>query len=297
MREQDSKFHTEDWKEIELEIIPESKTPKKHDDGICKFRSKLTLSVILPRRGWTLIKKARNYVYLKPPQGQTIPFTIKIKIPSKEQALVIANSCFEAGESWMGQLGEWPAWYMHKHQSSSYLIERDNMTGEMVQKLDRTFELGSWLHIGEESVWCAKLEKKDKEFSYTSSRNLKDIESTISIPTIILEGKELQVEQNIYERNPLSRQKCLEHYGFKCQICLFDFAQTFGSIGQGFIHVHHITPISSRGGEYQVNPLKDLIPLCPNCHAMVHRRNPPYSIEELKTIYQSNMNSNENCLM
>lgn len=63
----------------------------------------------------------------------------------------------------------------------------------------------------------------------------------------------------------------------------FDF---YGEIGEGFIHVHHLTPIHQIGKEYKVNYKEDLAPVCPNCHAMLHRKingNEP-TISELKEI-------------
>ena len=55
-----------------------------------------------------------------------------------------------------------------------------------------------------------------------------------------------------------------------------------GEIGKNFIHVHHLTPISTIGKEYELNVDTDLVPVCPNCHYMLHRKDPPYTIEELK---------------
>jgi len=39
--------------------------------------------------------------------------------------------------------------------------------------------------------------------------------------------------------------------------------------------------------EYEVDPINDLRPVCPNCHAMLHRKKPPLTIEELETIINS----------
>jgi 5-methylcytosine-specific restriction protein A len=64
-------------------------------------------------------------------------------------------------------------------------------------------------------------------------------------------------------------------------ICGFSFEQHFGDIGKGFIHVHHLRPLGNIGENYEVDPVTDLIPVCPNCHAMIHRKNPPYSPQEL----------------
>ncbi len=60
------------------------------------------------------------------------------------------------------------------------------------------------------------------------------------------------------------------------------FEEVYGEKAKDYIEVHHIVPISERGGDYMVNPIKDLIPLCPNCHAMVHYG---FSLEELKNHY------------
>jgi 5-methylcytosine-specific restriction protein A len=99
------------------------------------------------------------------------------------------------------------------------------------------------------------------------------------------EGTLKTVLVNVYERNAKAREKCIEHYGARCSVCEFDFEKKYGRIGRGFIHVHHLKDIASIGEEYEVDPRKDLRPVCPNCHAMLHTRrkpNPPYSIEELK---------------
>ncbi len=96
------------------------------------------------------------------------------------------------------------------------------------------------------------------------------------------EGKTKLVLINNYERNPIARIKCIEHYGVVCQVCSFDFENNYGEIGKDFIHVHHKIDISTIGNEYSVDPIKDLIPVCPNCHSMLHKKKPAYTIEELK---------------
>jgi 5-methylcytosine-specific restriction protein A len=40
------------------------------------------------------------------------------------------------------------------------------------------------------------------------------------------------------------------------------------------------------GEEYEVDPVNDLIPICPNCHAMIHKKVPAFSIEELRAKIQ-----------
>jgi 5-methylcytosine-specific restriction protein A len=103
------------------------------------------------------------------------------------------------------------------------------------------------------------------------------------------EGAKKQILVNIYERNDTARRKCIQHHGLKCFICDFDFQEKYGDIGLGFIHVHHLQPLSAINEEYELDPIRDLRPVCPNCHAMIHRRNPPYTLEEMKDILQTRL--------
>ncbi|MED4032201.1 HNH endonuclease [Priestia megaterium] len=98
------------------------------------------------------------------------------------------------------------------------------------------------------------------------------------------EGKRKTVTVNVYERNPIARKRCIDYYGVQCQVCDVDFENKYGEVGKGFIHVHHIKPLHEIQQGYIVDPIQDLIPVCPNCHAMLHRQeNGRYlSIEQLK---------------
>jgi 5-methylcytosine-specific restriction protein A len=98
------------------------------------------------------------------------------------------------------------------------------------------------------------------------------------------EGSVRQTLVNVYERNPAAREACIAHYGTVCTVCSFEFGNTYGEIGEGFIHVHHLKEISSIAKEYEVDPIHDLRPVCPNCHAMLHTSRPALSVEALKQI-------------
>jgi hypothetical protein len=97
------------------------------------------------------------------------------------------------------------------------------------------------------------------------------------------EGTLTRVEVNKYERDPRARQECLDRYGYRCQACGVDFGERYGPLGAGFIHVHHIRELSTVGPGY-TDPVDDLRPLCPNCHAMVHRASPAMPVEELRNL-------------
>jgi 5-methylcytosine-specific restriction protein A len=102
-----------------------------------------------------------------------------------------------------------------------------------------------------------------------------------------LEGARKTVSVNRYERDPTARRKCLAYHGFTCSVCAFDFEETYGELGQNYIHVHHLTPISTIRTEYEIDPVAELRPVCPNCHAMLHRTEPCLTIEELRTMLQN----------
>lgn len=107
------------------------------------------------------------------------------------------------------------------------------------------------------------------------------------------EGETKQVLINTYERNPIARKKCIEHYGLNCQVCDFNFENKFGVLGKEFIHVHHKIELATVGKKYSVNPITDLIPVCPNCHSMLHKKRPvAYTISELKQILRDSTNGN-----
>ncbi|MBK6487225.1 MAG: HNH endonuclease [Gemmatimonadetes bacterium] len=96
------------------------------------------------------------------------------------------------------------------------------------------------------------------------------------------EGATKQVLVNAYERDPRARRACLNHHGTECSVCGMSFSARYGALGKDFIHVHHLTPLSLLNGTRRVDPATEMLPVCPNCHAMLHRRNPPYTPRALR---------------
>jgi 5-methylcytosine-specific restriction enzyme A len=100
------------------------------------------------------------------------------------------------------------------------------------------------------------------------------------------EGAVHRVALNAYERNATARAVCIAFYGCKCIICGFDFEARYGMAARGLIHVHHITPVAQVRRRYLINPVRDLRPVCANCHAVLHRVEPPYGIDEVVAMVQ-----------
>lgn len=118
--------------------------------------------------------------------------------------------------------------------------------------------------------------------------DINDSEEILEDEVEYIEGAKKLVTVNAYERDSNARKRCLEYHGFFCKICGFDAEKIYGKEFEGKIHVHHIIPLNEIGTEYKVDPVKDLIPVCPNCHMILHSRKPAFAPSEVKLFIQSN---------
>ena len=117
-----------------------------------------------------------------------------------------------------------------------------------------------------------------------------DVVATQDEITEFKEGKRVLSFVNRFERSLKARKKCVEKFGAICFVCKFDFSKEYGTIGIGFIEVHHLKELSSIRKEYTIDSELDLRPVCSNCHSMLHRRIPAYSIEDMVRIIENNNN-------
>ncbi|MDP2815581.1 MAG: HNH endonuclease [Rectinemataceae bacterium] len=101
---------------------------------------------------------------------------------------------------------------------------------------------------------------------------------------IHIEGAVSQILVNAYERDPKARKRCLKHHGTRCAACGKTMEEIYGPIGKDIIHVHHRKPLHTIGEAYKLDPIQDLVPVCPNCHAVLHRTKPAMAVEDLKTV-------------
>lgn len=109
-------------------------------------------------------------------------------------------------------------------------------------------------------------------------------ESELEEGLSFMEGALTRVVGNRFERSAEARRACIAHYGTECVVCGFSFERQYGPFGRGFIHVHHLAMVSRGPEEHVVDPVADLRPVCPNCHAMLHRDEPPLTIESLRQL-------------
>lgn len=144
----------------------------------------------------------------------------------------------------------------------------------------RNLEIGATDGPGDENLlmpWLLRMTAAVTSLLPLERSEEEALENTDGLP----EGAVSRVEVNRYERDRRNRAAALAIHGHSCAACRFDFGQAYGAIAAGFIEVHHTTPVSELGASYIVDPKVDLIPLCPNCHAVAHRRSPPFTVEEI----------------
>ena len=100
--------------------------------------------------------------------------------------------------------------------------------------------------------------------------------------TKYVEGARKSVLVNAHERNASARKACLRLHGFECIVCKVRLQERYGVVGKDFIHVHHLKPLARARGKYELNLATDLVPVCPNCHAMLHRPKKMLSPQQLR---------------
>jgi predicted HNH restriction endonuclease len=99
------------------------------------------------------------------------------------------------------------------------------------------------------------------------------------------EGGSAEELSKYYERSRVNRALCLAYHGYNCKACGLNMRQLYSGLASDFIHVHHLNPVAA-AGVTKPDPIKDMAPLCPNCHGVAHQRNPPYTVAEIKSMIQ-----------
>jgi predicted HNH restriction endonuclease len=143
--------------------------------------------------------------------------------------------------------------------------------------------LGSWVRASRAKFWKYIQQHLDGKGSHQ--------QLVFTLPEEILavgltEGAVRTITVNAYERNPRARQQCIAAHGTDCCICGFSFGAVYGPEADGYIHVHHVRPLSEIGGEYVVDAVNDLRPVCPNCHAMLHMSGKCRTIDDVRRLLE-----------
>ena len=135
-------------------------------------------------------------------------------------------------------------------------------------------------------LWYKDIDPKIREdvIGYIdSSDNYADFDDPVEVDFKDSEGKKILKTHIKTERSiRLIKEFKKSLVSFKCSVCGFDFEKTYGTIGKDFIEAHHKKPVSSLKLSQEVS-IKDLVAVCSNCHRMLHRKTPPFTVRELKS--------------
>ncbi len=97
------------------------------------------------------------------------------------------------------------------------------------------------------------------------------------------EGAATSIVSRRYERSRAARDACIAVHGYACAVCGALMGDLYGDIGHHYIQVHHVVPLHVTAESHLVDPARDLRPLCPNCHVMIHRSWAPDGSDRIMT--------------
>lgn len=275
------------------------------------YKTGIGTALVLQQCGWTITKKTREYRFLQPPEGQKAGKTIDVNViaPTDDEIMAVAEKLHrsaEPGSRVLESLSGWPVLYTPAHVQRETIQEIDPFTGDKVgQSKSRDQPAHAVCRIGHAMIWEAEVRWDQNGTPILSKFPSREVSafhpglfdsiaalgamighSSMRLPEEVEpgtypEGAIERIVVNAYERSASARAACIAHYGTRCRACEVDLGEVYGDIGEGFIHVHHLKPLAEIGQDYDVDPIQDLRPVCPNCHAMLHRTDPPMSIDGL----------------
>jgi hypothetical protein len=140
----------------------------------------------------------------------------------------------------------------------------------------------AWRQQGYRYVTEAEADCFARAFDPTLDHVAAMLPEEVVAPEPVIEGTQQRIMVNAYERNRRARHVCLVYHGTRCICCGIDMAERYGPVAEGFIHVHHLIPLGTIRQAYVLDPIADLRPVCPNCHAVIHLNDPPYSVDEVR---------------
>lgn len=205
----------------------------------------------------------------------------EVEVPAEAERLRIAHSLHSAGVLTLIEVLGWKVLYKPRWTIRGHTQEFDPLTGRpdgpRIPSATVSEACCTFGHLQEWSVCYTWTDASDQvpvagATAFHASRDA----------SALVEGARSRVEMDKYERNSAARHLCIEHYGAACFICGFDFGRFYGSELDGFIHVHHLRPISQHDRAHVVDPIQDLRPLCANCHCFVHSTEPPLDVNEAR---------------
>lgn len=267
---------------------------------VYKLSKGLQLAKILAKRGWQIENEVKGYLYAEAPTSgcDDDPLIIEIDVPTQEQLFAIARQVHTDAPNrpWAAAWGEWIARYYPRQEYTTQGI--DPFSGDRGET-KHGGGIGAGFVFGVHGLFFAEINDVGGEDRYWEKVEIVEPPSPtlfeqqdpirsgeVATSSRFLEGGAMEVRLTRYERNPAARRACIDHWGLCCTVCTFNFEAAYGQLGAGYIHVHHLVPLAEIGEQYEVDAVNDLRPVCPNCHAMLHRQETALTIEKLRSIVE-----------
>jgi hypothetical protein len=190
---------------------------------------------------------------------------MKAKKLSLESGLVVAQSFYSDWGNFFQKITQYPC---ALHDKRGFIILENE---EHAARLS--------IRIGKRTNVPHRISNLDGYRIRSASQNVGEV-----IAELILEGNAVRVVLNRYERDPKARAICIKKHGSVCIACGFKASTVYGEVAMDLIEVHHLSALASEGVEHLVNPETDLVPVCPNCHAVIHLKTPPYTVDEVRAM-------------
>lgn len=236
-------------------------TSEQYQDAISKALSQQQIEVL-------------QTIYDLPNSSATAKELAEIINPASPSPIVASRQVGKIGKAICDHTGFNPPTYFDgRAEKPAYFL----MVGEYLE--DTGWNMWEELQIALENLGLVPIDDETEDIDRLPTETLE-----LEEQQLYTEGKVVQVHVDRFERSQAARAECIDHYGDSCHVCGFNFGDVYGDTAKGFIHVHHKTPLSDIAEEYEVDPIKDLIPLCANCHSVVHLTKPALTIEELKAV-------------
>lgn len=246
------------------------------ENDVSKWKDKTGEEYHFPKKYLKILQPGTQVIYYKGRMKDKKFADKRLSLKEHYFGVAVIGELREDAESEKGDYYATVVNFQSFHKSVPFKIENKNL--EIIPESRRSNYYRDGVRPISKEIFERIISLSDLSINYND-----DALTSNGFDSEVEEGGKKKRYTTYYERNHVLRQQVLEIHGYTCQACKLNFKEYYGNWGEGFIHVHHLRPISSIGETHKVNPRTDMAVLCPNCHSMVHRRKDKIlTIEELK---------------
>lgn len=138
------------------------------------------------------------------------------------------------------------------------------------------------------TVQSSSIEAKEEIVEEANSEStLSSVEELSEVVNITCEHAQARDEKSDTDYKVKLKKECIDYYGAICDICGFDFGYTYGEAFEQCIDVHNQNSVEGEEILPTTHPTEDLIPICHNCHHIIHSTVPAISVEKMRKMVKA----------